>query len=239
MFAPPLGLLRLLVKLFPLRAHRLFSELSIDELRVRYRKWDYFGVVAFFVLAPLLTYGLHELFIEWSQSLAPRAGDSVYTLLPNSNFWYAPATVLGVIISCFMIYFMYGVLLRSRGQEYRYYANLSTGMNARAMYLTFGLLLGGGFFAIAYFAAHSNLRLTEDEIVFRRIWSLEDEHYPYSRIRRLREVHHSEEDQVDFMIELDDAERWSTKVEVVFPGPREKEFLSQRAGKPIERLVAR
>jgi hypothetical protein len=236
-FVPPVSLLEFFVKLFPLRANRAFSQSSFDELRIKYRKWDYFGLAAFVVLAPACVFGLHGFFMWYAQSSADQAGEGIL-LLPNENFWYAPATVLGVIGACILIYFLYGVLLRDRVTEYRYYSNLSTGLNARGMYLAFAIVLGTMFLAIAFFAARSKLQLTESEIVVHRLWSLKDEHYFYSDIKALKEVRDRAGETTAFVIEFEHAEEWSTAIEVIFPGEREKDYLSRRSGKPIETVVA-
>jgi hypothetical protein len=237
MFVPSFSLLELLAKLFRLRPQHAFSESSLEDLRTKYRVWDYFGVAALIVLAPICVFGLHELFMWYSESSADQVGEGVYVLRPDTNFWYAPALVLGVIGACILIYFLYGLLLQNHVREYRYYSNLSTGFNARAMYLTFAVLLGAMFLAIALFAMHSRLQLSESEIVLRRMWSLEDEHYPYSEIKALKDIRDRAGDTTAFVIEFEHAEDWSTAVEVIFPEEREKDYLSRRSGKPIETVL--
>jgi hypothetical protein len=237
MFVPPVSLLEFFAKLFLLRPNRAFSQSSFDELRMKYRKWDYFGLAAFVVLAPACVLGLHEFLVWYAQSSADQAGESIL-LLPNANFWYAPAAVLGVIGACVLIYFLYGLLLGNRVAEYRYYSKLSTGLNARGMYLAFEIVLGTMFLAIAFFAARSKLQLTEKEIVLHRLWSLEDEHYPYADIKALKEVRDRAGETTAFVIEFEHAKEWSTAIEVIFPEERDKDYLSRRSGKPIETVVA-
>jgi hypothetical protein len=84
---------------------------------------------------------------------------------------------------------------------------------------------------------HSRLQLSESEIVLRRIWSFEDEHYPYSEIKALKDIRDRAGDTTAFVIEFEHAEDWSTAVEVIFPEEREKDYLSRRSGKPIETVL--
>jgi hypothetical protein len=238
MLAPPAGLLRLLVKLFPLRIPRDVAASSPEALRTTYRKWDLAWVAVLFVLAPICVYALHAYFIWHTQMVSGHAGESIYLLTPDSNFWYAPASVLGIIAACVLTTFLFDVLLRDRAHEYRQYADLSTGMNARGMYVTLAALLGIPFFAIAYFAAHSKLQLTEHEIVLRRIWSLGEERHPYSQVTALREIRDGHFDHTEFVIEFAQDAPWSTKIEVIFPGQAVKNFLSARTGRTIDVVVA-
>jgi hypothetical protein len=238
MSVPPLGFLRFLVKRLPLRIPRE-PLTSPEALRARYRKWDLAWFAVFIVLAPICVYALHAYFIWHTHMVSGNAGDSIYLLTPESNFWYAPASVLGIIVAGALTTFLFDLLLRDRLQEYQRYANLNAGMNARRLYVTLAALLGIPFFAIAYFAAHSKLQLTEHEIILRRIWSLGEERHLYSQVTALKEIRDGQSDHAEFVIEFEQDEPWSTKVEVIFPGKDVKTFLSERTGKTIDDVVAK
>jgi hypothetical protein len=100
-------------------------------------------------------------------------------------------------------------------------------------------LLAVGSIALAYFAAHSSLRLAKNEIIFRRLWSFEEKRFPYSEVKALKEIHYSGDEKVVFVIEFENEPKWTTAVEVVFPSESEKAFLSKSTGKPIERIIAK
>ena len=227
----------LLTKLFPLRLRPEFARYSLEELRREYRPWDYALVIFFLLLAPYCVYALHELFLWHTQFVAQDLGESVYTVLPDSIFWYAPASVLGVILACVLVSILYHALLGMRANQYRYYANLAAGMNASRMYLVFGLLLGCGFAGLAVFAAHSSFQLTKDEIVLHRLFGVDEERYPYAQVKGLKQVS-SPDGKSAFVIEFEDAPDWTTAVEIVFPGDSEIAYLSQRSGKPVQSVAA-
>jgi len=233
MFVPPLGLSKLLVRLFPLRASARPTADSLDQLRKKYRRWDYYGIAALLLFIPICVWVLHQYFTQ-ARSSPAKADDAVYLLLPSAIFWYAPAAVLGVIMAWVLASGLLRLLLGKRNQGYRYYSNLRTGMNARGMYLAFAMLFGGFFSALAYFAGHSFLQLNESGIVLRRLWSLSVERHAYSQVKALKEARHRGSEQVDFIIEFDAAEDWTTAIEVIFPDKKEKAFLARRAGKQVE-----
>lgn len=222
------------MKLFPLGCPPESASLSYAQLRERYRKWDVWLTIAFLALAPFCAYALHSGFLWYTRYLAQGLGPSVYTVLPESNFWYAPASVLGVILACFLIFFAYEALLRRRAREYRYYSNMNVGFNASRMYLVLGSLLGVAFAVLAYFAAHSSFQLTESEIVVHRLFSGREERYAYARVMALRQISDPAGEKSTFVIDFYDAKPWTTKVEIVFPDEVEKAYLSERCGKPIE-----
>lgn len=227
----------LLAKLFPLRVRPEFADYSFQELRVQFRPWDYALIIFFLLLAPYCVYAVHELLVWYTQFEARELGQSVYTVLPDSTFWYAPASVLGVILACVLVSLIYHALLGWRAELYRHYANLATGMNASRMYLAFGLLLGSGFSALAFFAAHSSFQLTQDEIVLHRLFTTDEERHPYARVKALKQVSTSDE-KSHFVIEFEDAPDWTTAVEVIFPGDSEIAYLSERSGKPVQSVTA-
>lgn len=230
-------MIRLLTLIFPLRCPPEFDQYSYGELRERYRRWDIILSLVFLALAPFSVYAVHEGFLWYTHHSARGLEPSVYTILPKSNFWYAPALVLGVILACLLVFFLYEALLARRAREYRYYANLGVGFNATRMYLAFGLVLGLPFGALGYFAAHSSLQLTQNEIVIHRLFSVTEERYAYAQVRALKDLSDPAGEKSIFVIELDGAEAWTTKVEVVFPDETEKAYLSRRAGIPIQHIV--
>jgi hypothetical protein len=208
----------------------------LTDLRRQYCKWDIAGIVAFLALAPLLAYGVHEGLVAYAES-GPRE-PSVHELRPSTVFWYAPAAILGCVLAGLAVHLLYRLALRGRGAEYQHYSNLSTGINASRMYLVVGLMLAMASLSLAWFAAQSRLCMTEHELIVRRIWSLHEERHPYNQITALKDIHERRKDRTIFVIRFADAEDWSTKVEVIFPGEAEKAYLSRRSGRPVERIEA-
>jgi hypothetical protein len=235
MIWPP-GIGRLLRWLFPWQGDPKFAGHSPDDLRRRYRKWDLASRAAFLLLAPLCTYVLHEAFVAYTQN-RPRE-PSVYELRPGTIFWYVPAVFLGCVVAGFAVRLVYRALLRGRSGEYRYYLNVNAGINASRLYPAVGLLVGAPSLALAYFASQSTLRMTEHDLVIRRIWSLAEERHAYTDITALKEIHERRKDRRIFVIRFADAEDWTTKIEVIFPGDAEKAYLSRRSGRVIETLEA-
>jgi hypothetical protein len=173
----------------------------------------------FSAFAAGLTYVLHEGFAWYAASLAEQHADTIHVVRPGSTFWYAPASVLGVIVAWKMVY-----------------SGLSFQLPRRIRVLS--MLLAFGSVVLTYFAAHSYLRMTQHEIVMRRLWSVSEERRPYSEVKALKEVSHPGDDNIDFVIEFYDAPEWTTAVEIVFPDEGQKMFLSARSGKPVERVTA-
>jgi hypothetical protein len=178
-----------------------------------------FLLVMFLLCGAALTYVLRETFVRYTASITQTYIDSVHAVVPESVFWFAPASILGTILAYNVVYFQQGMLLPGR---------------VRAL----AVLLAIGSIVLAYFGAHSSLRLAENEIIFRRLWSVEKERLRYSDVKALKEVYYPADETVVFVIEFHHAPEWTTAVEVVFPGEREKAFLSERTGKTIEKLVA-
>ena len=174
----------------------------------------------FLSASAVITYVLHQSFVSYTTSLAQAYIDSLYTVVPQSPFWYVPASILGTLAAFKLTYTRHGVWLPGRIR-------------------LLAFLLAVGSIALVYFGAHSSLRLAKNEIIFRRLWSFEEQRIPYSEVKALKEVHYSGDEMVVFVIEFKNAPEWTTAVEVVFPGEKEKTFLSERTGKHIEQIVTR
>ncbi|HEV8585558.1 MAG TPA: hypothetical protein VGT02_11375 [Methylomirabilota bacterium] len=237
-YVPSAGLIGLVAKLFPLRRRPEFDHLPIEELRKKHRPWDHVGTVAFFVLAPPCVYALHAAFMRYTAARAGGLELGRYTMLPGSAFWYVPASLVGAVAACVLVSILYRVLLRGRAAEYRYVSNASAGFNATGMFIAAGIFFTIGGLALGYFAAHSRLQLTDREIVVHRLWSLDEERYPYARVKALKELESADGKKTDFIIEFDGAPEWTTAVEIIFPGADEKGFLARQTGKPILQLKA-
>ena len=166
-----------------------------------------------------LTYVFHESFLWYAASFMEEHADTVHVVRPGSTFWYAPASVLGAITAWKTVY---------SGSAFQ--------LPRRIRILS--ILLAIGSVVLTYFAAHSYLRMTEHEIVMRRLWSVSEERRRYSAIRALKEVSHPGEDNIDFVIEFYDGPEWTTAVEIVFLDERQKMFRSARSGKPVEQVTA-
>jgi hypothetical protein len=186
------------------------------------------ATILFIVLAMAFGYAVHRWFVNYTESLARDAGEAIYTLVPGSAFWLVPASILGVLFAAGL---MLAVLRQENAGKPHASANGLTGI---PWFLVAGGLAIAIFMgALCYFAAHSRLQLTADEIVLRRLWSVETEHYPYSRVSALTEE--GDRDGGAFSIHLKEAPIWSTRQEVIFPGEAEKRYLETRTRLQVRR----
>ena len=104
------------------------------------------------------------------------------------------------------------------------------------MFSSFGAIFVAGGLLLAYFAGRTYFEMTPSELIVQRMWSLKEEHHPYSHISGLKEAVGSKDQSSDFIIEFTDAEPWSTAQEVVFPEAAHKAFLEKMTGKKIETI---
>ena len=226
-------IIRIAAKLFPLHTPPEYVGLDLAALKPKYRKRDLAGVIAFLLLAPLSVRVWHQRLIAYAHRLTPHSLSGHY-LTAGTDFWYVPAAFLGVVMACLLIHVGNRVLLPDGGHEYRYWSNATAGFGASNMFLSFGILFACGGLLLAYFASRTHFDLESTELVVQRMWSLKEEHHPYSHISALREAIDSTGQSSDFIIEFTDAEPWSTAQEVVFPEAEQKAFLEKMTGKRIE-----
>jgi hypothetical protein len=226
-------IIRLAAKLFPLRTPPEYVGLNLSALKSKYRKRDLSSVVVFLVIAPISIYLWHVWLSAYAQRLTSYI-DSVYRLVAGKEFWYVPASILGIVTACVLIHLGNRMLLPDGGREYRYWSNANAGFGVSNMFLSFGIIFTASGLLLAYFAARTHFELTPNELIVQRIWSLKEEHHPYSHISGLKEAIDSKDNSSDFIIEFTDAEPWSTAQEVIFPEAEHKAFLEKVTGKRIQ-----
>ena len=226
-------IIRIAAKLFPLRTPPEYAGLDLAVLKSKYRKRELVGVIAFLMVAPLLVFELHAWLVAYAQRFTPH-DHPVHRLTAGPEFWYVPAVFFGAPATCLLIHWGNRILLPDGGREYRYWSNASTGFRASSMFLSFGVVFVAGGVLLTHFAARTYLEIAPSELIFQRMWSLKEEHHPYSHVRALRETIDASRQSSDFVIEFTDAEPWSTAQEVVFPDAEDKAFLERATGKRIE-----
>lgn len=225
--------IRLALKVFPLRTPPEFEGLDIAALKKKYFKRALADIFLFILIAPLLVHLLQARFLAHSQAFNPRT-EAIYTLNPDSGFWYVPASLIGVVLASVFIHFLNRCSLPDGGREYRYWSDARTGFGASKLYLTMGVLVAAAGSALAYCAEQSHLVLAPTGLIVHRLGSSELEQHSYSDILALREVTGTDGQDSEFRIEFRDAAPWTTSEEEIFPEAEQKSFLEQAAGKPIE-----
>jgi hypothetical protein len=226
-------IIRLAAKLFPLRTPPEYIGIELPALKSKYRKRDLGSAVIFLVIAPICVYQLHVWLMAYAKRLTPNVSTE-FVLMAGKEFWYVPASILGIVTACVLIHLGNRMLLPDGGREYRYWSNANAGFGVSNMFLSFGIIFAAGGALLAYFAARTHFELTPNELIVQRIWSLKEEHHPYSHISGLKEAVDPKNNSSDFIIEFTDAEPWSTAQEVIFPEAEHKAFLEKVTKKRIQ-----
>ena len=226
-------IIRLAMKIFPLRTPQECEGLDVGVLRKKYFRRSLADIVVFVILAPVLIHVLQTRFVAHSQFFTA-ATAAVYTLTAGPGFWFLPASLLGVVLACVLIHVGNRFLFADGGREYRYAFDASTGFAASRLFLTMGVVVAAGGLALAHYAAQTHLMFTPAGLIFQRMWSTDEERHPYSDISALKQVMSADGQSSEFRIEFHDAEPWTTAQEEIFPEAEHKTFLEQATGKQIE-----
>ena len=227
--------IRLAVKVFPLRTPYEGEGPDLNLLQKKYLPRALAEIVVFLIIAPLLVRILQVRFVAHSQSFTAPA-TATYALTTDPGFWYVPASFLGVVLACVLIHLGNRLLLSDGGREYRYWFDARIGFAASKLFLTVGIVVAAGGFALAHYAAQSHMVFTPTGLIFQKMWSMQEEQHPYSDIRALKQVMDADGQSSEFRIEFNDAEPWTTAEEEIFPEAEHKAFLEHVTGKRIEVL---
>ncbi|MBX9775852.1 MAG: hypothetical protein K2Y71_15850 [Xanthobacteraceae bacterium] len=211
--------------------HAAHARLDDHQEQARSRNRRILVAIAFLALATAFSYVLHNAFVGLTALLAPKADGAIFTLVPVTPFWWAPASVLGSLLSGAVVWA--AIFLRDRRAP-------AAGQGPRVMpvrLIALCIFLAALMGLATIFAVRSNLQLMPDEIVLRRMWSFGIERYPYSRVVALIEEGEPGRRGSSFSIHLKDAPAWSTRQEVIFPGSAEKQYLAKRTGLEIQHML--
>jgi hypothetical protein len=233
-----LGLLiRLLIgpfkKLFPLRYSAAQMSVPISELS-KYGKYNLLSLLLCILLTPLCIYICFAALHAVISDSVPAIAKPVVAIRAGDGFWFATALLPGIVLACCLIALIVRLILGAeKSAEYRMLSNRRGGFDATRFFIVLGALVMAGSAVMAYFGMRTGLFLGRDELVFDRIWSLEEERYRYDQVKALREVLNDDGEKWNFVIQIAGAPDWSTGREVTFPDDEQKALLVKRTGKRI------
>ncbi len=174
---------RLFRRLFPLRPLDPSETPLSDEERRIYRRWEIWGALPCFLVAPVLVY-LWFLLFRWGAECFPQeTPDTLFLLRPDPVIWFVPAMLLGILSSAIPTNFLYLAMLGSRYRRFDRFCSERVGFDGdRALALLATLLIVGTLVLFA-FAVRSFALFTGTGVEIGRALPPGRTFYDYARVR--------------------------------------------------------
>jgi len=230
-------IIRLVERLFPLR-QTLPEGTSLEELKRKYLKWERINALEYLVLAVGNVFAMHAALLAYAASRTGNDPSAVFTLRPDSEFWYFPAALTGCAIAGFLVRVLNNLMFPDGAREFRIFSNVNAKFDALRMFAAMGVLCLACGALLSYFAAMNELVLRQNDMVLHRLWSMHQETYPYSAIAAIKDIHNAQNNTDVFEIDFAQGQPLSTQVELIYFTPAQLAFLVQQSGKPIQQLAA-
>jgi hypothetical protein len=236
---------RLFRRLFPLRPLDPSETPLSDEERRIYRRWEVWGLLPLFLVAPPLGY-LWFLALKWGAGCFPQeTPDTLFLLRPDPLIWSVPAMLLGIISSAIPISALYLALLGSRYHRFERFCSERVGFDGDRAFALLAVLFIVGTLVFFTVTVRSFARFTGSGVEIARAIPPGRTFYEYARVRSVehrlsfrapigntvREPH--------YVIAFDDGSAWYSNG--VHSPPHEvaeriARMIAQRSGRTITEL---
>ncbi len=173
--------LLLLAKIFPYKPKQVFTTGNFYILRRQYAKWEFFGVVLFFMLTPSLIYGFGSLFF-WMNALPEKKLSLDFLILPNLYLWFVPAIFLTLAIIILPITLIYRLLLRDRYDEYLHYTNLKSGIDGKKIFKFFSWILAICAIGSIFLMSDYSIEISNKQIVLNDFFTTDKKAYDFKQV---------------------------------------------------------
>ena len=238
---------QLLRRWFPLPPGYETEGPSLDELKPKYWKWEYYSQILIIVTTVPLTYVLSCLLVPLQEWNTARYGPADFHLYFTPSLMNAPAMIIGFAMSWPALSLIYWALLRDRFVLYVRYSNLEHDIdvhrvNRRVFRPLFWFVLAVGV-AVVPAIMNCHVVLDRKEVRFESWFGLVRSTHPYSAVkdictapmlRRGSQVVPRRE----WIVEFGDGLRWQIDFSDITDKTKKAiaTYVSQRSGKPIREL---
>ncbi len=204
-------------KYFPAKKSRCQTTKSIKELKKEFFKFDLLIYVLFFIITPITTFVLYELFGWFSDIRFSSFQNGGFLCIPPRLIWTIPAFFLSIGIFGFVQQKLIEFILKKRMDEYIAYANLKFGYDAEKsnrFFYKFTLLLVGLF---SLFFINKYSYFGKDQIVVSDFFQLTKSTYKYSDITSMKAIEKAIAPNGNiviskhYIIDFLESEKWNSK----------------------------
>lgn len=208
--------LLLLAKIFPYKPKQIFSTGNLYILRKQYAKWEFFGVVLFFILTPSLVYGFGSLFF-WMNSFPEKGINLEFLIIPNLYLWFVPATFLTLATFIFPVNLIYRLLLRDRYDEYLHYTNLKSGIDGMRILKFFSWIFGVCAIGSIFLMSDYSIEINDKQVLLNDFFTTDKKVYDFKQIKSISFVENTiskDRKKISpnphYDVKFDDGNYWNT-----------------------------
>ncbi len=148
---------RILARLFPFRPPPGKEQVTLAELKPRFKGWDTRVVLILFACAPFTIWGCKALLAVCFPPPAEPAG-ALFHLTIDPMFFLLPGLFLGLVVAAFPVMGIARMMLGEKFSDYILYCNLLVGFDTMKIWRTLSLVVALLAFLLA--AAAGGVRLT-------------------------------------------------------------------------------
>lgn len=168
------------------RTKRVHKTLSLQQLTPKYRAWEAFSIVPFFVFASAGTYLSYLGLKTLAKILHPTPSPDVVFLSSPDIAWWIPSLFIGIIFSVFPIILLFKLILGNRYDEFECYSDMKAGFNTNRAFGFVGVVIVGLSLALSVGLFDFYWRFEKDEFAINPFFKLKEIRYSYSEIKELR-----------------------------------------------------
>lgn len=240
-------LLGALPLLFPYKPTKAETQFSFADLKRKYQKWEWFGLIPLFIFWPLMTWGFGHLLqylMQWEADDNPRIK---YQLFIDRDMWYIPALFMATSLLYFPIRLAYRIVLtQTEYAEYTLFTNLKHGYDGMKVFRPMAWVAGGIAVVVIFFMSDYYVKIWNFKIETNDFKGTGVKEYNFKQVKKITYVEYTRSgkegnvltEDPHYHILFTDGNLWdtSTGLHDMKRQPEIVDFLSNRANIHIDTL---
>ncbi|WP_295772205.1 hypothetical protein [uncultured Mucilaginibacter sp.] len=184
-----LGALPLLFTYKPTKAD---NYLSFADLKHKYQKWEWFGLIPLIIFLPLMIWAIGQLLqylMQWEADDNPRIK---YQLFIDHDLWYIPALFMAVSLIYFPIRIVYSIILTSvEYTEYTLFTNLKHGYDGMKVFRQMAWVAGVIALVMIFFMSDYYIKIWNYKIEVNKFKGTGVKEYNFKQVKKITYVEYT------------------------------------------------
>jgi len=178
--------------LFPYKPTKAESQLSFADLKRKYQKWEWFGLLPLFIFWPLMTWGFGHMLqylMKWEADNNPRIK---YQVFIDHDLWYIPAIFIATSLIYFPIRLIYSLIFtQTEYAEYTLFSNLKHGYNGIKVFRPIAWVAGAIAVAMIFFMSDYYVKIWNFKIEINDFKGTTSKEYNFKQIKKITYIEYT------------------------------------------------
>lgn len=249
------GFFVIAAKLLPAKSPPPLENLNLDEIRKKFRRFELFSGLVFFVITPIITFLLTKGMLIIQQLYLNAEVGTHFVIGVTAWAFVVPAMFMGMLIYGIALDYVgnfVGKIIAASEEEYKAFIydwnkRLAFGkdIDNKKLSLLFTLFVVPLFLGMFYLGINNYTKITENSLIHNGYFQIQEKQYPFNDVAKIlyitkfrnRQSGEIEQTSFYYAVLMNDGFRWTTLNLSINKTPKETEiidFISEKSNIPIK-----